>query len=230
VIHFDQKIWKQKFVSDKYPTSWKCGVCGIGGLHLIDPIKTKAASFSTSVKCTNLHCQAIHRVIGRVAFMAGNNEVSSNNSWVDDRRLYPTQFLPELIMFELPLSLNDGVKRLLIKAFNHFWYDLDACANKIRQSLELIVDEKGGKGDTLHRKIESLRRELSEQLTDTLLALKMIGNEGSHASRPFERDEILRVYGLLVDLFNQLYPNESERESRDTLVRLIIENNGMKNV
>ncbi len=230
MIHFDQRIWMQKFVSDKFDTSWKCGRCGIGALKLIEPIKTKTAPFSTSVKCTNLHCQTIHRVIGKVAFMANDIETSENYHRIDDRRLYPSQFIPELIMFEMPLSLDEQIKRLLIKAFNHFWYDLDACANKIRQALELIVVGKGGTGSTLDKMIKSIKTNLGEKLAETLLALKWIGNDGSHVGRPFAREEILDAFGLLVDVLNQLYPDESEQERRQSLAQLINEKKGMKNL
>ena len=46
----------------------------------------------------------------------------------------------------------------------------------------------------------------------------------------FERDEILDAYILLVDALNLLYPNESEKERRESLVRVINEKKGMKNL
>jgi len=118
----------------------------------------------------------------------------------------------------------------LIKSFNHFWYDLDACANKIRQAVELIVVDRGGVGYVLDHQIKSLSKTLGEGLINKLLALKWIGNDGSHAHRPFEKDEILNSYNLLVDVLNQLYPDETEKQRRESLVQLINENKGIKEI
>lgn len=120
------------------------------------------------------------------------------------------------------------IKFNLVKSFNHFWYDLDACANKIRQVIELIVDEKKGKGPTLHAKILSLKSELGDSLVKKLLAIKCIGNDGSHTDRLFERVELLDTYCILVDIFDQLWPDHSERLRRENLVEAITLNKGLK--
>ena len=133
-------------------------------------------------------------------------------------------------MFELPLALSDRVKIRILQSFNHFWYDLDACANKIRQAIELIVDGKGGTGKNLEQKIVSIKNQLGDKLTDLFLALKWIGNDGSHVDRPFDREEILKTYDLFVKTLNLLYPDESEEKMREDLVRLVIEKKGIKNL
>lgn len=228
MIHFNQKVWQQKFISNKFNTAWKCSRCGIGGLQLTAEISTKLEYSTVALSCTDAHCRTKYHAVGKIKFMAGKNEVGPEYYKPSDYRFYPNHFEPEVIMFELPVSMNEEGKLLLARSFNHFWYDLDACANKIRQTLELIVAENQGVGKHLDAKIESLRLKLGDGLTDALLALKWIGNEGSHLGRPFERDEILAIYEILVIVLNQLYPDESERERRESFVRLINEQKGLK--
>jgi hypothetical protein len=141
---------------------------------------------------------------------------------------YPTHFQPELYLFSLSPSVTDNVRSLVIKSFGHFWYDLDACANKIRQALENLVEEKNGVGDSLDKQIRSLASTLGTAVTDTMLALKHIGNDGSHAGRAFTKDEILDAYSLLEDLLNLLYPDATEKERKAKLVQTINSNKGLK--
>lgn len=229
MIHFDPKIWKQSFISNKSNTAWRCGNCGVGSIQLGSEIK-KAKNFAIRARCTNPECKQTYSMVGRVAPFAYGREMVDEYIGIDDYRLYVSHFYPELVMFELPVTLNDRVKLKIVRSFNHFWYDMDACANKIRQAIELIIDQRKGHGSTLHDKINSLRNELKDDLTDTLLALKWIGNDGSHVDRPFDKDEILDAYCLLVDTLNQLYPDESEKKRRESLVKLINEKKGIKNL
>lgn len=229
MIHFDTKIWKRRSISNDSNTSWKCGYCGVGSLQSQTNIP-KSSKFAIRAKCTDSNCNKTYYIIGKVVPVAKGIEVGSQYLRIDDYRLYPTHFYPELVMFEMPMTLSKEIKSIILKSFNHFWYDLDACANKIRQAIELIVGEKQGTGANLHQQINSLRDQLGDKLTNTILALKWIGNDGSHANRPFERDEILDTYSLLVDVLNQLYPNESEDERRKNLVDMINERKGMKNI
>jgi hypothetical protein len=230
MIYFDSKIWKQGFVSNKHDTAWKCCKCGIGSLKLTEKLETKSSTFGVKLVCTDFHCRKKYFAVGEIVFTAKETKVSKEFRYIDDFRLYPTHFQPELIMFEMPITMLEEIKLKLVKSFNHFWYDLDACANKIRQAIELMVDCKEGTGPNLDQKIKSIESDLGVELTNNLLALKWIGNDGSHAGRPFERDEILDAYSLLVDALNQLYPDESEKTRRESLVNVILQKKGLKNL
>lgn len=230
MIYFDRKIWKQDFVSNDHNSAWRCGRCGVGSLQLIQKLTIARSTHSSQLKCVSPSCGMLYRTVGTIKPFASGGEVSPSYYRIEDYRVYPTHFQPELVLFELPLTLNEEIKIKLVKSFNHFWYDLDACANKIRQAIELIIKEKNGSGPNLDQKIKSLKESLGDQLTIKLLALKEVGNDGSHANRPFERHEILDIYSILVDVLNQLYPDESESVRRESLAQLIVEKRGMKNL
>lgn len=141
---------------------------------------------------------------------------------------YPHYFEPALHIIELPSSTSKDVQDLVSKSFSMYWIDLDSCANKIRQALELIVNARGARGKSLDQQIGSLRGTLGEKTTNCLLALKWIGNEGSHTGRPFEKSEIVEAYGLLEDVLSQIYPDYMDAERKANLVQKIISNKGLK--
>src|SRR5882724_1105743 len=126
MIHFDKKSWRQKSISNDSNISWKCGYCGVGALQSQTTIP-KSSKFAIQVKCTNSSCDKLYYIIGKVVPIAKGIEVSKQYIRIDDYRLYPTHFYPELLLFELPSTLNQEVRFKLVKSFNHFWYDLDAC-------------------------------------------------------------------------------------------------------
>lgn len=230
MITFDIKAWEQTYISNQHDAAWRCGKCGSGSLRMTKRLRTYSYAISRILRCANPKCGMGYRVLGYLKATYRGQEVSPSYFGVDDYQLHPRHFQPELALFTFPTGLQRDVQHQLLISFNHFWYDLDACANKIRHALELIVTERGGTGDQLHQRILSLKGQMDDSLIKKLLALKWIGNDGSHIGRPFERSEILTTYSLLVDVLNQLFPDETEQVMRENLVKLINEKRGMKNL
>ncbi len=171
----------------------------------------------------------MHSVSGYQFPYANGDEVSTTYFRIDEHRLYVTHFQPELHLFELPEYLPFEIRIRLINAFNHFWYDLDACVNKIRQVLELLMISAGAQKPTLHQMIVEAEKELNPGLFSDLLALKNIGNEGSHFTKlSFEREDILTMFSVVVDVLNQFYPNSTDAEKRNEFIKRAIENKGIK--
>ncbi len=231
MITFDKNSWYNEFVSNKSTAPWRCSRCRTGSLHLVEKTlkRTKRLENTALLMCSNEECNSYHYVIGIQKHFAQGNEVGETYYQVQEYRIYPKHFQPELHLFELPIALPEEVKKKLIMSFNHFWYDYDACVNKLRQSLEILVDEKGGKGNQLHHKIESLKPTLGVDLSETLMAIKWIGNDGSHSGGDFTRDQILVTYSLVVDVLNKLYPDLKEYLKKRDFIKKANENKGIKN-
>ncbi len=230
MIKFDRSIWQKEYISNKSRASWVCSKCWTGPLQLNDSFrKTKRSSGVASIECSNEDCRRFYHLTGPIKhFSSDGIHVGRQSVHVSDYRLYPTHFQPELHLFRLPEKLGDETCRLLRLSFNHFWYDLDACANKIRQSLELIVKEKGAQGNNLEKRIDSLKEKIGVKLTDSLTSLRWIGNEGSHPEKPFTKDQILLTYSILVEVLNSLFPEPDAEENLDEMVQLINQNKGLK--
>jgi hypothetical protein len=231
MIHFDRMMWMNEYISLRSKALWRCSKCRQGNLQLVEKEfkKTKSSSNTARLKCSNEDCRKQFVVIGTQRHFAHGNEVDSRYFDIQDYRLYPTHFQPELHLFLLPDYLTDPIKEKLRISFNHFWYDFDTCANKIRQVLELIVLQLGGNGGDLHQRIKALKGKLPEELVERLMAIKWIGNEGSHPERSFTREQILDTYELLVDTVNQIYPDESKAKLMSEFIEKTNVNKGIKN-
>jgi hypothetical protein len=244
-----KSIWlKSEFSSKKKIPSWPCPICELGvlqkdgeSIQQLYSEETKRGSnnlfyqtkalaefrFVGYLKCTN--CDERIVITGEGRFF---NELDQPvNAGFKGKRysvFYPKFFEPNLRIIDLPSSLNSSIAEMVNKSFVLFWVDLDSCANKIRKALEQITIDNSATGDKLHGKIESLRKQLGDSLTDTLLAIKWAGNEGSHLGPPFTRDHILDIYSLLKDVLHQLYPDITEIERKEQLVKNINTNKGIK--
>jgi hypothetical protein len=248
-MKLNKSLWlSQEWSSKKKMPSWPCPICHTGillkesdsikQLYTEETLSAQRSNFSEVsgtaefrfvgyLKCS--HCSERILIAGKGIFL---NEFGSPASAAYLGKkisvFYPRYFEPALHIIDVPPSLNKEVQELVVKSFMMYWVDLDSCANKIRQALELVVKEQGATRRGLHHQIESLRGTIGERITNRLLALKMIGNEGSHASRPFEKSEILDAYDLLEDVLAQLYPDHTDEERKENLVQKIISNKGLK--
>lgn len=134
----------------------------------------------------------------------------------------PTFFHPTLHVFHISDNCPELVKNEIIDSFKLFWFDLPSCANKVRTSLELLLNEekvnktiatkKGSRRRLkLHERIIEYKKKNS-QVADFLLAIKWIGNTGSHIGT-LDRNDLLDAYELLDFSLSKLYDNkETELE------------------
>ena len=245
----NRSLWlSQEWSSKKKMPSWPCPICNTGILlkdgESIKQLYTEETNKAQRSVFYETEAMAEFRFIGylKCSHCSERIVISGNGISVDEfenpaKAVYvgkktsifrPRYFEPALHLIDLPPALNKEIQELVVKSFMMYWVDLDSCANKIRQALEFVVKEQGATGGDLHHQIESLRGTIGERITNRLLALKMIGNEGSHAGRPFEKSEILDAYGLLEDVLAQLYPDHTDEERKENLVQKIISNKGLK--
>jgi hypothetical protein len=117
---------------------------------------------------------------------------------------------------------ND-VRDKLEQSFRLFWCDLEACSNRIRTSIEKLLDYLEGnrtalsvteKGDplTLHARIERYGK-TDKPLSEHLMAVKCLGNAGSH-SDPIKRDDILDAYEMMDYVLREMFDPPAKRISR----------------
>lgn len=117
----------------------------------------------------------------------------------------PKHLSPTPHIFNIPKKCPDELRDEIIASFKLFWFDLSSCANKIRSSIEIFLNLnkinkttlKNGrrKRISLHQRI-SLFKCKNEKISKYLLAIKWIGNSGSHAGNLNKKD-IIDAYELL---------------------------------
>jgi hypothetical protein len=104
--------------------------------------------------------------------------------------------MPEVI--DIPSKCPEGVERELRASFELFLMNVDACANRIRASVEQFMDHCGIKRRaknkhgkfyelSLHKRIE-IFAEKNPDIGKQLMALKWLCNAGSHKTALSKRD------------------------------------------
>jgi hypothetical protein len=133
-----------------------------------------------------------------IAKLSDNPEAEGISVWY-----FPLFFNPPLEIIPIPAKCPYWIRKEVEAAFTAYWGDLSGCVNHQRAAIELLLDEmkvrrftvnKKGKRCRvmLHHRIGGLpeRTEVQKQLKHTLLALKFLGNEGSHAGEVGKQDAL----------------------------------------
>ena len=141
-----------------------------------------------------------------------------------DEVFYPKYFHPPLNIFNISENTPKDIKQEITDSFRLFWNDLPSCANKIRTSLEMLMNQQkvkktfmqGGKRRnlTLHKRIEAFKISKPE-IADFLLAIKWIGNSGSHVGK-LEKIDILDAYELLEHSLNKVFDDKEDELKKKT--------------
>jgi len=137
---------------------------------------------------------------------------------------YPLHFFPPLNLFQINSGCPEDIKNEICNSFGLFWNDLPSCANKIRTSLEMLMNQQKVKSTfvqngkrknlSLHKRIEAFRISKPE-IAEFLLAIKWIGNAGSHTGK-LEKIDILEAYELLEHSLNKLFDNKENNLKKIT--------------
>ncbi len=166
--------------------------------------------FTALLKCDNIAC-------GEVVPIAGLGEVEE----IPDERMehfeyadqfFPTYFHPSPILISIPTTCPAPVREQLHASFSASWTDANSAANRIRVAVESLLDalriprtRKGKNGRrqrySLHERIESLPPHRAE-IKDLLLAIKWLGNHGTHETTLTQES----VYDAL-DIFEVVLTN-----------------------
>lgn len=137
---------------------------------------------------------------------------------------------PSVDIIEIPNQLDEKMSEILRSSFILFWIDEDSCGNKIRSAIEKLLDiqkvnkttiNKKGKRQklNLHQRIEKFKDKKAE-IAKYLLALKWIGNQGSHNGKyKLTKSELIDAYEILELSLADLY--DKTRVNVDKLTKKI---------
>lgn len=142
-------------------------------------------------------------------------------------------FNPTIEIIDIPDQVPIKFRNEILSSFALFWIDKEACANKLRRSIEVLMDyfevekddiDKDGKPYTLslHKRITRFKE---KKARNYLLAIKWIGNDGSHAnqSKEVSAEDIINAYELLEHTIEKLFIKKDE-----VLTKIAIEINKRK--
>lgn len=156
-------------------------------------------TFNAWADCSNKYCKEQFAIIGKGGIeQQYSGEDDGSTEWVN--YFYPKWIEPPLRMIEIPSKCPKSVSTPLRDACSLYWSQPDACASRIRVALEALLthlgvpeEETGATGKTstlkLHRRIELFTKQ-NEIVGGQLMALKWLGNTGSHGSNVTKTDLI----------------------------------------
>jgi len=141
-------------------------------------------------------------------------------------------FAPPLELIGLSDKIPPKIQESLRESFSLYFLDMKACANRIRETIEVIMNDfripkkkKSKKNKmsnlVLHRRIEEfgLKSKYSEA-SKYLTAIKWIGNEGSH-SGIFNEESVLAGYEMLEKALDLIYVKDNQKllKIRDKILK-----------
>jgi len=157
-------------------------------------------TFSAFLNCT--HCKEKTVTIGEGKVDTFNGQ--DTGEWGCEEVFMPKYFIPPLQLFEIPSDCPKSVKEHINESFSLAWADFSAAGNKLRVAVEKLIDAiHPGSSGTLHNRIGKLPSQ-HEGIKDWLLAVKWLGNEGSHQAQLQEYD-VAFAYDVFLLVLNKLY-------------------------
>jgi hypothetical protein len=250
-MSINRMLWKVPFTADDLPR-WPCPTCGAGVLVLhknsFKKFETRESGkarldinwdpewlmyeYSSILECNNKDC-------GERVLSCGHGSVEEYDVYESDnaydmhaefRDLFtPEFFFPPLVLFSIPSDCPGSVADEIKASFKVFFCDPPAALNHARRSVEQILTERGVKrfGKTrrlinLHDRI-AIFSETNREIGDQLLAIKWLGNQGSHPGA-ISKDDVMDAYEILEYVLNELYV--SHKKAIEKTVKLINKRKG----
>lgn len=184
--------------------------------------------FAGFIQCPNPACADWVLVSGTTRNFLEPDPEPGQYGEVLVRELWPTQVLPAPAIIDIPQQCPEDVAAAIRRAFDLYWTDSSAAANAIRVAIEALMSHfrvpkygKGAKGKgrvaiSLHKRIDEAFRKLRPDAADFLLAIKWIGNAGSHDAGELSKGALTDAFVLLDHALQELFvhPAHAKRVHR----------------
>lgn len=227
-----RELWNGRYSFDSF-LSFPCPKCKQGRINILyDALSIKETAysialreseewysdmatkrFSVMIECNNRICGEWVTATGYIGHnydWDSTDDGSSVTECIDIRSMYPA---PPII--DIPQNTPPIVDVLINLAFQLYWMDLSSCVNRLRTSVELILDDLNvprenhkNKQLPLKNRID-LFKEIDPEHADSMDALRLVGNIGSHTCFT-HRDAVLDMFHVLEEALAELYAKRSE--------------------
>ncbi|AGP47092.1 DUF4145 domain-containing protein [Serratia plymuthica] len=225
------------FLEDKIP-HWRCPGCLNETLEIVpgsfhkeatskttqhqtavwfEPEEHYTMVFSCLLRCSRKVCQEAVAITGEGWVENDFNEANEEYEYIELFRA--KYFYPPLPIFILPENCPEPICRQLNEISALLAAHPSAAVNTMRTALEMLLDELGvpreiarvGKSSvilTLHKRIDDYPAIIGGY-SAAFMALKWLGNRGSHTDEPIKQSHIVGACTVLDDLIQQIYPQKS---------------------
>jgi hypothetical protein len=233
----NRRLWTQTIDKTSCP-EWICPSCSKGtislipgSLHSSETVTSKdshradgwdpewlTSTFVARGICGHASCKEIFSIAGIGGVEPQYTDDEGNYEYIEyysPKYCYP---MPDI--FEFPSKCPEDVQAELRISFQLFWGHPASCAGRIRVSLECLMNhlgvpkrrkDKNGKFSdlTLHARIDSFAK-VEPTVAPQLMALKWLGNSGSHDSE-VTRNDLLDAFEIMEHSLGELIDRRSQR-------------------
>lgn len=166
--------------------------------------------------CNNRFCEAVFTNTGQAEHEFDEFYFNGEVKHTSEILCHPLFFHPPLKLMRIPSNVPDKVISKLIESFSVYFASQYAAINSARSVVELILDHLNidristkNKRLNLHQRIELLPNEYAE-IGELLLAIKWIGNAGSHPDEGLLHCDVLDGYEFLEHVLETLFEKKKE--------------------
>jgi hypothetical protein len=232
----DRKFLKVPFTRQSVP-AWTCPTCQKASLQIREDSFVKAERlhsrdhsheawepehieyvYSCLLVCANEKCKEVVTCSGTgFVDMTPYEDETGNLSHDYGDYFRPKFFEPSLRLCQIPMECPETVCKPIQDSFAVFFAAPSAASNGIRSAMEaLLTDLKirriqmvNGKRRflNLHQRIDLLPGEFAH-LKDMILAIKWLGNAGSHSGKEVTVDDVMDSYELMEFILNEIYASK----------------------
>lgn len=222
--------------------AWRCPACGDGvlaiepkSLRIEETRSSKAAHshpawepdwihsrFHAVLRCGSLNCRDVVMLVGRTE---AHEYYDEEDGQIIEEALIPTYFEPPVIPIDVPKECPEEVCNSVRVAAQLLWVNPPAAGNALRTALETLLSHKKipkkGKDKhgklaplSLHARIDHFLKKDS-RIGEILLAIKWLGNVGSH-SNELAKEDVLDGFELLEHALEEMFLKRSQKLARLT--------------
>jgi Domain of unknown function (DUF4145) len=238
----DRKALKLPFTLKRQP-DWMCPTCEKGVLRIKqntfckEEVRTSRDHsheawepdwleyvFSCLLVCNNDQCKEVVSCSGVGSVDGGiyeDDQGEFSQEYEDTFR--PRFFEPHLVLIDIPEKCPKSVAEPLKESFRLFFAVPSAASNNVRIAIEELLTELkvkrfnrvGGKLRyvSLHQRIDLLPSKYMH-LKDLILAIKWLGNAGSHgnnSSGSISMDDVMDSYELTEHILTEIYAPKTKK-------------------
>jgi hypothetical protein len=175
--------------------------------------------FSALLECNNPGCKEVATICGNIGFEESHAHDPDGEVYFTWEPFYIPRYIePAPPVFRIPAECPKRVRVELEKSFALIWTDKESSATRMRSAVEALLDERGvpktviSKGKrvvlTLHNRIEKYKAK-DPHTAEKLLAIKWIGNIGSHTAAASQSlDDLMDAFALFANVIDTIYVRE----------------------
>jgi hypothetical protein len=223
----DRSLWKDS-IMEEYVPEWPCTFCNVPALYVLkESFKTVWDRESESIPqhefCPDMVtgrfvCILCCRRCREAFAVSGNFDTVADYEGYEERG-HPTSITPPPPLIEIPRACPAPVRAEVVAACSLYWCDLAASLNRIRNALELVLDHLKVPKSTMDRtrgkkrrlglhdrivKLEQRRPKLKD-LCERMMAVKYLGNAGSHPGVKVDADDVFDGFDILEQVLHDMY-------------------------